>query len=141
MRRYLTVFSLVSLAALAGCSTPAVTEFASPDGSKIKTVKCVSDAQKCFASAAQSCPGEGTYRVVSSESHAGGIFADVLPGPVTWYGMTYACGPSDGKMPEFRLQGQQYTPPAYTPPAPAPARRATTTTCNRMGTGVTCNSY
>lgn len=133
MKRYLTI---ISLASLAGCMTPTINEFQSPDGSKIKTVKCTSDPKKCFSSASQSCPGAGTYRVVSSESHAGGIFADWLPGPITWYGMTYACGPSDGKLPEFRLQGQQYTPPAA-----APARRATTTTCTPMGSGMTCNSY
>lgn len=138
MKRYLTLFSLISLA---GCMTPTVNELQSPDGSKIKTVKCTSDPQKCFTTASQSCPGAGTYRVLTSESHARGIWADVLPGPVTWYGMTYACGPSDSKLPDFRLQGQQYTPPQYMPPAVAPARRATTTTCTPMGNGMSCNTY
>jgi hypothetical protein len=28
-----------------------------------------------------------------------------MPGPVTWYSMTYQCGPSDGKMPAFAFRG------------------------------------
>ena len=78
--------------------------------------------------------------MISSESHAGGLVADVLPGPVTWYGMTYTCGPSDGKMPEFKFAGQQYTPP---PPAPAPVvikQPPTTTNCTKIGDTVTCRS-
>ena len=129
---------------LAACATDSVKEFRAPDGSSIKTVKCSSDPAKCFATAAQSCPGQSTYRVMSSESHAGGLLADVLPGPVTWYSMTYACGPSDGKMPEFKFAGQQYVPP---PPAPVPAapvvirQRPSTTNCTTIGNTVTCNTY
>lgn len=133
--------TLFSIASLVGCASPAVKEFQGPDGSKIKTVKCTSDTQKCFEVASQSCPDGGTYRVLSSESHAGGLLADWIPGPVTWYGMTYSCGASDGKLPEFKHQGQRYTPPQYTPPAVAPKSRATTTTCTPMGNAMTCNTY
>ena len=137
-RIFVTLFSIASLV---GCASPAVKEFQGPDGSKVKTVKCTSDPQKCFELASQSCPNGGTYRVLSSESHAGGMLADWIPGPVTWYGMTYACGASDGKLPEFKHQGQRYTPPQYTPPAPAQKSRSTTTTCTPMGNGMTCNTY
>lgn len=126
--------------ALVACASPSVTEFKAPDGKLIKTVKCTSESSKCFIAAAQSCGGDGTYRVISSESHAGGIAADLIPGPVTWYVMTYACGPSDGKMPEFKWVGQ-VTPP---PPSPIPqvVRPApTTTNCTKLGDSLSCRTY
>jgi hypothetical protein len=102
---------LVGLVALtAGCAGPSVKEYAAPDGTTVKAVKCPSDPQKCYQAASDSCP-ERTYQIISSESHAGGLAADVLPGPVTWYGFTYACGPSDGKLASVPFQGQQFTPP------------------------------
>jgi hypothetical protein len=35
-------------------------------------------------------------------------------GPVTWYAMSYACGPSDGRLPAFRFRGARYKPPSIT---------------------------
>lgn len=107
------VLCVLVSAALVGCATTAVSEFSAPDGTKAKSVKCNSDPQKCFSAATASC-SEGTYRVISSESHAGGILADIIPGPVTWYGMAYVCGQSDGRMPDFKFQGAQYVAPAMT---------------------------
>lgn len=66
--------------------------------------------------------------MLDSESHAGGLVADVLPGPVTWYGMTFACGPSDGRMPSFAFRGQTYRPP-------------TVTNCQKHGNMVSCQTY
>ena len=43
------------------------------------------------------CRG-GSYQILDSESHAGGLLIDAIPGPVTWYTMTYTCGPSDGRL-------------------------------------------
>jgi hypothetical protein len=128
---------------LIGCVTPSVKEFKGPDGSSIKTVKCSSDVSGCFAEASASCHDGGTYRVLSSESHAGGLIADVMPGPVTWYSMTYSCGASDGQMPEFRFSGQQFVPPSM------PVRqhiivnqpsKSISTTCNKIGASVYCQS-
>ena len=138
MKNYLL---LLQIALLSGCATTSVSQFRAPDGTAINTVKCASDPAKCFAVAGQSCPGNGTYRVVSSDSHAGGLVADVLPGPVTWYAMTYACGPSDGRMPDFKFVGQQYTPP---PPPPNPIvikQQPTTTNCTKVGDTMNCRSY
>lgn len=122
---------LLLVAALAACATTSVQEFKAPDGTSVKTVKCTSDPAKCFAVASQSCPNDGTYRVISSESHAGGIAADIIPGPVTWYAITYACGLSDGRIPDFKWVGPQYT----SPPHP------TTTNCTTIGNTVNCNTY
>lgn len=128
---------------LTGCASPTVSEFSAPDGTTVKQVKCTSDPQKCFASATDSCGG-GTYRVVSSESHAGGLIADLMPGPVTWYGMSYICGPSDGKMPDFAFRGQQYVPP----PEPITVKvkpqnsGPRTTNCTpTYGGGMNCTTY
>jgi hypothetical protein len=49
--------------------------------------------------------------VVDSYSKAGGLVADILPGPVTWYYMSYQCGKSDGRMPSFAFRGQNYQRP------------------------------
>lgn len=128
---------LVTALFLSGCATTSVKQFQAPDGSAIKTVKCTSDPAKCFSAASQSCPGNGTYRVVSSESRAGGLAADILPGPVTWYYMTFSCGQSDGKMPDFKFAGQQYVPP----PAPIVVKpAATTTNCTTFGNNVNCTT-
>src|SRR5262249_2062852 len=50
-----------------------------------------------YEQATRDCGG-GPYQILDSESHAGGLLADILPGPVTWYTMSYVCGPSDGKI-------------------------------------------
>ena len=132
---------IAAVLTLSGCASTAVKEYRAPDGTSIKTVKCVSDSSKCFMNASQSCAPSGTYRVLSSESHAGGALADWIPGPFTWYSMTYSCGPSDGRMPDFVFGGPQYIPP---PPPPAPViikQKPTTTTCSTIGNTVTCNTY
>jgi hypothetical protein len=138
-------FLIVVLAAtLSACATTSVQEFKAPDGMVLKTVKCTSDPSKCYVQASQTCPNGGTYRVIASESHAGGIAADIIPGPVTWYSMTYACGLSDGKHPTFAWQGPQYTPAPPAPSKPAPVvikQKPTTTNCAQIGNTVNCNSY
>lgn len=128
---------------LAGCATSSVQDFRAPNGAVMKSVKCSVDPQKCFASASASCAGSGgSYQVITSHSNSGGALADVLPGPVTWYNMTYACGPSDGRMPDFAFRGQQYTlPPVILPPPAAARPRRTTTDCQKFGNSVQCTTY
>ena len=135
------VFICITIAVLmTGCASPSIKVFQAPDGSLLKTAKCTSDPVKCFVVASQSCDS-GTYRVIASESHAGGTAADILPGPITWYSMTFACGPSDGKMPEFKWVGPLYTPTQSTP-MPSVVRTAPlTTNCNKVGESVTCRTY
>ena len=139
---------LLLVAVLGACATGGVSEYRGPDGSAIKTTKCTSDPTKCYAVASQSCAGVGTYRVLSSESHAGGLLADIMPGPVTWYSMTFACGPSDGRMPDFKFGGQQYTPPpVIVQPQqtiiqqPPVVQQPTTTRCQTVGDNTTCRTY
>jgi hypothetical protein len=104
MFRYL----LLGIAAmgLSGCMETAGPSFNGPSGTAVNTAKCGQASVGCLQKASQVCGGQ--YLVLDSESHSGGLLADALPGPVTWYGMTYQCGPSDGKMPTFAFRGQQY---------------------------------
>ena len=134
----------IALVSLAGCAGTTVNEMRAPDGTSMKNVKCNMDSQKCFAQASESCKDNGgTYRVVSSHSNAGGTLADIIPGPVTWYNMTYVCGPSDGKMPEFPFKGQQYAPPPVivNQPQQQIRSRPSTTNCTRIGDSVNCTTY
>ena len=128
---------LLLIGFLSGCATTSVSEFRAPDGTGIKTVKCTSDPTKCFALASQSCPADGRYRVVSSKSNAGGLAADIIPGPVTWYYMTFACGASDGVMPDFKFVGQQYTPPQN---PIVIKQQPSTTNCTQIGNTVNCQT-
>jgi hypothetical protein len=91
---------------LSGCMETAGPSFNGPSGTPVSTAKCSQSSVGCLQKASQTCGGQ--YLVLDSESHSGGLLADALPGPVTWYGMTYQCGPSDGKMPTFAFRGQQY---------------------------------
>lgn len=134
---------LVTTIFLTACASTKVEEFQTPGGVSVKKVKCNMDSQKCMAEASKSCNG-GSYQVLDSESHSGGTLADIMPGPVTWYSMAYVCGPSDGRMPTFAFQGQQYAPApvVVNPVNPAPAYRPMrTTNCNTIGNTVNCTSW
>ena len=133
-----TTLALVGALMLSACANR-VTDFKGPDGQPIKTAKCNVDRNKCYASATESCSPTGEYRVLSSESHMGGLFADILVGPVVWYSMTYQCGAPDGVMPDFRFGGQQFVPPPVS--MPAPVRGPTTVNCSTIGANTTCRSY
>ena len=52
--------------------------------------KCKSQIEDCLADAQSQCGGE--FTVIHRESHAGGLLADALPGPVPWYTVTFRCG-------------------------------------------------
>lgn len=133
------IFAAALVFLLSACGTSSVSQFKAPDGSAASTIKCSSDTAKCFVQASQSCQSGGTYRVISSQSNAGGLLADIIPGPVTWYSMTIVCGAPDGKMPDFKFVGQQYIPP--TPPVQVDVRQQpTTTSCTKFGNSVNCTT-
>jgi hypothetical protein len=55
--------------------------------------KCQTTTAECHEKAKASCPLG--YRVVAESNHPGGLFADVIPGPVTWFNVVVVCeGPS-----------------------------------------------
>ncbi len=124
---------LVSLGFLVGCTAgPKVKTYVGPTGETMSTIRCTKETSPCFQKASEACSG-GSYRVASSYRNSGGILADALPGPVTWYTMNIVCGPSDGVMPDFPLRGSE---PAM-PPTPKPQ----TTTCTENGSTVSCTTF
>jgi hypothetical protein len=115
--------------------------FIGPSGKRVQQVKCGRSPTGC-EEAHMTC--RGSYQIIDSESHAGGILADVLPGPVTWYSFTYACGPSDGRLASFPFRGSSHR--ALVNPFPAPAavpipRPTVNCTSNRVGTSVYTNCF
>jgi hypothetical protein len=138
MKSFKTLICIFFTLICVGCASPSASDLRAPDGTSLKNIKCNIDPQKCFLIATDSCKDtNGSYRVVSSHSNAGGTLADIIPGPVTWFNMTIACGPSDGKMPEFLFKGQQYIPQPMTMPQ---QRRSTTTNCTTYGSNVNCTT-
>lgn len=125
----LAVFALT----LTGCVSSSGESIPGPSGASMTEATCNGSSRGCMKKAADTC--KGPYQVIDSSSNAGGLVADILPGPVTWYRMSFQCGKSDGRMPTFPFRGQQYTPP------PVVLSNPTTTTCNRFGNSMTCNSY
>lgn len=127
--------ALIAIAAvLSGCVSSGE-NVPGPSGKAVSQTKCNGSPNACLKAANKEC--KGPYQVIDSSSNAGGMVADIIPGPFTWYRMSYQCGPSDGKMPAFAFRGQSYTPPPVVLNQP----RAMTTNCNRYGNNVTCNSY
>lgn len=125
------LFALIGLAGCAATGEP----IQGPSGATINEAKCSGSPNACLKKAAQDC--KGPYQVLDSSSNAGGLLADIMPGPVTWYRMSYQCGKSDGRMPTFQFRGPQYTPPPVVVTSPS----VRTTNCNRLGNSVTCTSY
>jgi hypothetical protein len=115
--------------------------FIGPSGKPVQQTKCSHSPRNCYNDAHNTC--RGSYQIINSESHAGGLIADVLPGPVTWYSFTYICGKSDGRMASFPLRGAVPRMPSIQFNAPAPAQPQPMTTCssNRVGGAVWTNCF
>jgi hypothetical protein len=121
---------LVVAMTVAGCvAQNSEISFVGPSGQQIHSAKCSQAPESCYAQAAKTC--EGPYQVMDSESHAGGLLADILPGPVTWYGLTYSCGKSDGRLASFNFKGQQYVA----------SEGPSVTNCQSFGNTVSCQHY
>jgi hypothetical protein len=73
---------------------------------EIRDTKCKGSPRDCIRRAEQKCNGH--FRTIHSESHAGGLADDKLPGPVTWYYLEYQCGYSDGRLPKFPFRGAHF---------------------------------
>lgn len=121
--RYTRLIGFGSIVVVAGCVAPSQTSIPGPTGERITQAKCANSPDACFEEAAATC--RGPYKVVDSHSNAGGLVSDDIPGPVTWYNLSYICGPSDGRMPDFAFRGQSYRP-------------ATVTTCEPLGNSIRC---
>jgi len=128
----------VSTITLVGCNAgPQVKSFTGPTGETVSTVRCTRDTTPCFEKASEQCGG-GTYRVTNSYRNAGGLFADILPGPVTWYTMSVVCGKPDGVMPTFPLRGEEPKMPPM--PQQAPVQHQTIVPQSIINKPVNCTS-
>ena len=125
-----TVKTYAIIVALA-VSQPAiadVTSFQGPAGQTVYKTTCKMDESECYQDAAAVC-GK-SYQILGSESHSGGILADIFPGPIKYYSMSFSCGSSDGRIARFPHQG-----PDYYPPRPFVAE------CSGNGWGVGCYGW
>ena len=123
--------ALLAALVLGGCSSAQESSVVGPSGRQMHIAKCNQSPTACYKSASDTC--SGPYRVLDSYSKAGGLVADAMAGPVTWYYMTYECGQGDGVTPTFAFRGQQYVP--------APVSAPKTTNCNAVGNSLMCQSY
>ena len=131
---------LASMIILAGCNAgPQVKSYTGPAGELVNIVRCTKETSPCFEKASEICNG-GTYRVTDSYRNAGGLWADVLPGPVTWYTMSIVCGAPDGLMPTFPLRGSEPAMPVVPSAAPV-VPSAKQTHCHQVGNTVHCTTY
>ena len=56
----------------------------------LQVAKCSFSLRGCYDQARSICGGR-SFQILRSENHAGGLIADVMPGPVPWYTITYSC--------------------------------------------------
>ncbi|MBX3222397.1 MAG: hypothetical protein KF795_17895 [Labilithrix sp.] len=112
---------------LVGCAGTGVRQVRSVGGEPIYKAKCQSSSADCIADARSTC-SDG-YEVLDSEAHAGGVLADALPGPVTWYVLTFQCtGFATASRPAFPFRGPTHQAPASEANASSASRpRASTT--------------
>jgi hypothetical protein len=141
-REIMLRFAATLLALLVSCVVVSAETFIGPDGKPVNQAKCRVSPRGCYDEAHDTC--SGPYQIIDSESHAGGILADILPGPVTWYSFTYACGRSDGRLASFPLRGAAPRMPNIQVQAPAVvATPPAMTRCSssRVGGTVWTNCY
>jgi len=112
--------------------------FIGPSGKPVQQAKCQMSPTGCYQQASAAC--HGPYQILDSERHSGGLFMDLMPGPVMWYSMTYSCGHSDGRLGTFELRGAGRVVPRFNVPAVQAPRAPTMTNCSRIGNSVTCYS-
>ena len=78
---------------LMGCAPTTTNSFVGPMGATVHTSKCSQSPNGCYQQAALVC--QGPYKVLAMHTNSGGVFADILPGPITWYNVTFSCGKSN----------------------------------------------
>jgi hypothetical protein len=137
MSRYLWLG--ITAIALSGCMETAGPTFNGPSGTPVNTAKCMYSSASCMQQASGTC--HGPYQVLDSDSHSGGLVADLMPGPVTWYALTYQCGPSDGKMPAFAFRGQQFVDSPVQPIQPVGNAGDPPRLQNAIPPTVRCHTY
>jgi hypothetical protein len=109
MAKSIGMICLVAAVLFSGCCSAQTIVGPSGKPLSIHRAKCSQSPTGCYQQATRDCRG-GSYQILDSESHAGGLLADILPGPVTWYAMSYTCGVSDGRLADFPFRGPRFSP-------------------------------
>ena len=86
------VFLLLAIMVIAnGCSGKvAATKISGPTGGVAYIVKCKKSVAYCMQKLGTLCKGSA-YDIISDDTHAGGVFADILPGPTVWHTVVATC--------------------------------------------------
>lgn len=121
--------ALIVATLIATSANAETTVMRGPSGANVFKTTCRGSSDGCYQEASANCRG-GSYQILSSENHGGGIFGDVFNGPIQYYSMSYSCGRSDGRMAQFPR-----TSPYYVPPRPFVAE------CSGNGYGVGCYGF
>lgn len=88
MTRIIILLTAIFLSLASGTAQPQ--RIISPYGQTAYIVECKRTTNDCLHQAGNLCGSQG-YIVLHTDSHAGGILADWLPGPITWYNLTIQC--------------------------------------------------
>ena len=144
---------LISIGLISGCSSTEAVKTNAYGGDTYK-VKCKNTPEACLEEAYTKCNGE-TFTTLYSDSHAGGILADLMPGPTTWYALTFKCGGEETK-PNFPWVGTTIEEALETMSVLDNVGKSikqnnnnnnnqyngtTSTNCYTVGNTLTCNSY
>ncbi len=133
MRKWAVI--LVGAISLVGCnSKPEPTSFVSPSGETIQLAKCGTESEKCMSKASSVCAG--AYQVKDSKSYSCNPYVQDQPGLGTCYSLSYVCGKSDGKLPDFPFKGQQFN---YSGGGGNTGPRFTN--CQAYGNNVNCQQF
>lgn len=114
--------------------------YVGPSGEIVHETSCRGGKGDCFEAAHSTCGGSG-FRALDSHSNSGGLLADALPGPITWYYLTYACGNPDGRMPLFPRQGHDMPVVISTGAGRAAPPLVAQTDCATTPLGYSCTSF
>ena len=79
----------ILLLLVVGCASTGDSAFVGPEGESIYFTKCNVSQEGCLKEIAEHCPSG--YNTINTETHMGGILADLIPGPVRWWSITYSC--------------------------------------------------
>ncbi|MBT3197488.1 MAG: hypothetical protein HN842_05035 [Gammaproteobacteria bacterium] len=99
---------------LSGCVTNTT-----HNGQAIYQIKCQGSPSGCLNAAYKRCKvaDDGAYTTVHSDSHAGSMIEDTLPGTTVWYNLRYQCSQTQGRPPLFPWRGDPLSTPSVPPAA------------------------
>ena len=99
--KHLSILAIFSFMFLQGCGTDQAIK-TSAYGADAYKAKCKNTPESCLEQAYAKCGNR--FTTLYSDSHAGGILADLIPNDTAWYVLTFRCG-GPGTPPKFPWVG------------------------------------